>query len=164
MYTKILNQKYNGTLALSYRDHFVFNANISISLKSSKSMLIIGDTVSNRYISLTCEDYDQVLELHSVIKSLYDPRHSSDSAFVEGSETNSDALNENDEIIVNESMADDWIATDIDMIKGIDEDIEDDIDFWIPRNFFNSIGMGKGKKKVEESKSRFYVASPTDYN
>lgn len=129
-------------------------------------MLIIGDIVSNRYISLTSEDYEAIWELHQVIKSLYDPRNSSDSAFAEGSVTNSDTHTEDDEIVVNESLSDDWIATDIDMIKACNEDIEDDADFWIPRHFFNSIGMGKSKKKVEESKSRFYVdvESPTDYN
>lgn len=111
------------------------------------------------------DDFEMVLELHQLIKSLYDPRQSSDSAFVEGSETNFQTQTEDDEIVINESMADhDWIATDIDTIKACDEDV-DDIDFWIPRHFFSSFGSNKGKKKAsEESNSRFYVESPTDYN
>lgn len=111
------------------------------------------------------DDFESILELHQLLKSLYDSRHSSDSAFVEGNETDSQTQNEDDEIVVNESMAeDDWIATDIDMIKACEDDL-DDVDFWIPRHFFSSLGMNKEKKKTtEESKSRFYVESPTDYN
>lgn len=71
-----------------------------------------------------------------------------------------------DELVVNESMAnDDWIVTDIDMIKScVVEELDDEFDYWIPRNLFKSFRKGKKKvENVEESKSRFYVQSP-DYN
>lgn len=167
MYTKVINR--GGKFALSYRDHFVFGQNITVTLKNSQELLIIGDTVSNRYVSFASDDFEVIVNLHQLIKSFYDPRNSSDSAFAEGSEMALEVPNDDDEIVVNESMADeDWIVTDIDMIKACeeddDDDINDDCDFWIPHQFLKSIGMSKGKKKVvEESKSRFYVASP-DYN
>lgn len=183
LYTKVIN--HNGQNLLSYRDHFTFGSNFVMSLKRTQQMLIVGDIISNRYVSFTASDYEAVLELYDFVKSLYHPRYSndslksleyprysSDSAFAEGNEMNLEVPNiDEDEIVVNESMADnDWVVTDIDMIREscVDDDISDEVDFWVPRQFLKSFGMCKtqGKKKVlETSNSRFYVESPeTTFN
>ena len=152
MYAKVHNR--DGKTLLSFRDHFMFGPTISLNSSYSQQSLIIGDSVTNRYASFSSDDYETILELRETIKSLYNPRHSNDSAFTEENL-------EDEELVVNESMADDWIVTDIDMIRACGED-DKNIDFWIPQNLIKSLGMStkREKKADDESKSRFFVESP----
>lgn len=120
---------------------------------------MVGDTITNRYVSFQSDDFEDILELYECLKGFHNPRYSQDSAFVE-MENHSE-----DENFVNEGMAD-WVVTEMDQIKatsGDDDENENDAnaaDLW-PAQVLKSFGMRKNKKK-KASKSRFYVTAPTD--
>lgn len=116
-------------------------------------MLIVGDAITQRYVSFESDDTENIHDLYEQIKTLYNCRQSADSAFSEMEHCF-------DENFVNEGMAEaDWVVTDIDMIKlnsGDDGDKSQDVDLWLDQ----LIGTRSSKNKKRESKSRFYVSSP----
>lgn len=120
-------------------------------------MMLVGDTVSQRYVSFESDDFESIHELYEQIQTLQNLRQSGDSAFAEMEQSF-------DENFVNEGMAEtDWVTTDIDMIKmySSDGDKSQDLNLWIDQGTRSGSG-GKSKKKKSkvDSKSRFYVSTP----
>lgn len=121
-------------------------------------MILVGDTVTQRYVSLESDDSEHIHELYEQIKSLHNLRQSGDSAFAEMEQSF-------EEIFVNEGMAEtdeNWVTTDMDMIKMYstdDGDKSQEINLWLDQVL--DTRSSKSKKKIkDESKSRFYVSTP----
>jgi hypothetical protein len=109
-----------------------------VKMKTREDMMIIGDTITNRYVSFTAGDFE-ILEIYNQIKSFYNPRVSHDSAFSDEIEKMEE---EEEGTFANESMSE-WFMADNELL-GISGD------------------SNNNKKKV--SKSRFYIASPNVSN
>lgn len=81
MYTKIINVN-----ALGYRNHFPFNAGFAfVTTESQMSFRICGASKKHDVI-FSSDKIENVAEMKKIINQFYDPRRSSDSAFVDGSE------------------------------------------------------------------------------
>lgn len=145
LYTKVHSRIGNPSLA--YRDHFWFGSTMVIKMKKHEEMMIIGDSITNRYVSFTADDFE-IFEIYNQIKSFYNPRVSQDSAF--GGDLENMEEQEGTSF-VNESMAD-WFVMDNEILKLSGSD--------------NVELTGKIKKRAlaDVSKSRFYVESPNVSN
>lgn len=113
LYTRIINNH-----ALSYRNHFNFNSNFAFLTRESQMSIRITDNMHKKYdILLSSENIKIVAEMKKLINQFYDPRRSSDSAFVDSAHElmisevlTDDEDDDNDGALERDDVGNDWVT------------------------------------------------------
>lgn len=107
LYTRIINNH-----ALSYRNHFNFHSNFAFLTRETQTSIRITDNMHKKNdILLSSEDIEIVAEMKKLINQFYDPRRSSDSAFVDAHELMISEVLTDDE---DDDVGNDWVTTNAD--------------------------------------------------